>query len=108
LNEVTPQKYHPQEQGPSANLQEQNAAAVYFLKSIIHPNRIYTGVTTVGIEKRLAQHNAGSSHYTSIHKPWQIVAYLTFMDTSAAYAFEEYCKTPSGNRWVNKHIFKRP
>jgi predicted GIY-YIG superfamily endonuclease len=77
---------------------------VYFLKSLVHPNRIYTGYTETYPTKRLSQHNAGDSPYTSQHKPWRLVTFVTFTNKAKAREFEQYCKQGSGFRWMTSHL----
>lgn len=68
---------------------------VYIIKSIIYSNQIYVGCTK-NIEKRLKDHNAGTTSHTKKYKPWKLVVYIAFEEKSKAYDFEEYLKSGSG------------
>jgi len=63
----------------------------------------YTGVTT-DIEKRLLEHNSGSSKYSSSHKPFVYIWSCIFSDKKKAYNFEEYLKSGSGIAFRNRHL----
>jgi len=67
---------------------------VYILRSIPHPNQIYTG-TTDDLRSRVKAHNWGQSPHTSAHRPWKLVTYLSFDDLQrgrdqAAFLVEDY------------------
>jgi len=77
---------------------------VYLIKSISYPNQTYIGCTE-NLEKRLAHHNSGSSHYTKQYKPWKIVVALQFDDKQRAVDFESYLKSGSGRAFANKRFW---
>jgi putative endonuclease len=76
---------------------------VYVLRSVPHPARYYSGVTS-DIAVRLAEHNAGRSRYTSGLRPWELVAAIEFGSESSALAFERYLKTGSGRAFAKRHF----
>jgi predicted GIY-YIG superfamily endonuclease len=41
---------------------------VYLIKSVNYPDHVYVGFTE-NLEKRLHDHNSGSSHHTKQYKP---------------------------------------
>jgi len=76
---------------------------VYILRSIKHPEQIYTGFTT-NLEERLEYHNKGQSYHTSKFKPWRLVTYIAFTDKKLALNFEKYLKVGSGNAFMKKRL----
>ncbi len=77
---------------------------VYLLKSIIHQNQRYVGLTS-DVRARVRAHNAGQSNHTSKYKPWELVAFFAFGDDERALEFEKYLKTGSGRAFANKHFW---
>ena len=75
---------------------------VYIIQSQ-KDNSYYTGVTT-NLEKRLEEHNSGSSRYSSRKKPFKIVWYCAFTKKEKAYDFEKYLKKGSGVAFRNKRL----
>ena len=63
----------------------------------------YTGVTA-DLKKRIAQHNAGSTPYSSSKRPYKIVWYCAFSDKQKAYQFEKYLKSGSGFAFARKRL----
>jgi predicted GIY-YIG superfamily endonuclease len=63
----------------------------------------YVGVTE-DVEKRLKEHNSGSSKYSSTKLPYFLVWYCGFLDDKKAYLFERYLKAGSGMAFRNKHL----
>ncbi|MCF7832300.1 MAG: GIY-YIG nuclease family protein [Candidatus Marinimicrobia bacterium] len=76
---------------------------VYILKSKIKQNKFYTGISK-DVMKRLQYHNSGQSPYSSNFKPWELITYIAFSDSSKAYEFEKYLKTGSGRAFAKKHL----
>ena len=64
---------------------------------------LYTGTTT-NLEKRLVEHNSGSSRYSSTKKPFIYIWYCYFKNKQQAYDFEKYLKRGSGIAFRNKHL----
>ena len=62
------------------------------------------GITS-DLKKRLAVHNTGGSIHTAKFKPWKLLAYMAFSDSSKARAFEQYLKTGSGRALAKKRIW---
>jgi putative endonuclease len=54
------------------------------------------------IERRLLEHNAGKSKFTSAFRPWEIVYTEEYETTEEAREREKYLKTASGRRFLNK------
>jgi predicted GIY-YIG superfamily endonuclease len=63
----------------------------------------YVGITQ-NVQKRLSEHNSGSSKYSSTKKPFELVWYCVFKNKEKAYAFERYLKAGSGMAFRNKHL----
>ncbi len=76
---------------------------VYIIKSILYPDQIYVGCTT-DLQKRLSNHNCGTTFHTEKYKPWQLVVYISFNHTEKAYAFEEHLKSGSGRAFRDKRF----
>lgn len=64
--------------------------SVYILQSEVD-GTFYVGYTG-DVEKRLKQHNAGRSTYTSRHRPYRLVYSETFSEKSDAKTREKYIK----------------
>ncbi len=77
---------------------------VYLIRSIPFPDQRYVGITE-NIEKRISQHNNGCSKHTKKYKPWKLVTYIAFIDSSRASAFEKYLKTGSGRALAIKRLW---
>ncbi|HEY5067557.1 MAG TPA: GIY-YIG nuclease family protein [Xanthobacteraceae bacterium] len=76
---------------------------VYILQSESSPGRYYVG-STLGLRKRLSDHNAGLSAHTSKFCPWKLVTYVAFSDHSKVDRFEAYLKTGSGREFAKRHF----
>jgi len=76
---------------------------VYLLRSVEHPEEVYSGLTD-DLRKRLKVHNAGGSPHTSKFKPWKLVTYLAVSDEARAIAFERYLKTGSRRAFAAKRL----
>jgi putative endonuclease len=75
---------------------------VYALKSLTS-GKLYIGMTQ-NIERRLAEHNAGKSKFTSGHTPWILVYSENVNDTTAARTREKYLKSAAGKRFLKLHL----
>ena len=75
---------------------------VYILKSQ-KDGSYYTG-STEDTQKRLAEHNDGTSKYSSTKAPFELLWYCMFRDKSKALAFERYLKQGSGFAFARKHL----
>ena len=78
---------------------------VYLIKSIKSQRQRYTGVTE-DLRQRLADHNAGRSVHTALHRPWELVVYVAFADKAKALAFERYLKVGSGHAFARRHFWE--
>lgn len=76
---------------------------VYILRSISHSNQIYIRYTN-NLSKRFAVHNAGHSTYAAKYVPWEILSYITFLDSAKAIEFEKYLKTNAGKIFLNRRF----
>lgn len=77
---------------------------VYFLKSKVRLNYIYTGYTN-NISRRLAEHNAEDSQLsTKPYRPLEIASYIAVATESRARDLEQYFKTGSGKAFLKKHL----
>ena len=76
---------------------------VYIIQSINHPDQVYVGCTE-DLQKRLSNHNCGTTPHTDKYKPWKRVMYLAFENKDKAYAFEEYLESGSGRAFRDKRL----
>jgi putative endonuclease len=75
---------------------------VYVLKSRVSEKR-YVGMTQ-DLVRRLAEHNAGKSKFTSGFAPWDVVYKESFTTTAEARAREKYFKSAAGRRFLDYKI----
>jgi putative endonuclease len=54
------------------------------------------------IERRVAEHNAGKSKFTSGHMPWKLVYYEVFQTSKEARSKEKYFKSAAGKKALHK------
>jgi len=73
---------------------------VYVLKSLRSGKR-YVGITQ-HLDRRLGEHNAGKSKFTSGHVPWSVLYSESFETTVEARAREKYFKSAAGKRYLDK------
>ena len=59
---------------------------------------------TQDLVRRLAEHNAGKSKFTSGYSPWEVVYQETNSTTVEARAREKYFKTAAGRRFLDYTI----
>lgn len=79
---------------------------VYVIQSINSPDQIYIG-STEDLQKRLSNHNAGTTPHTSKYKPWEFIVFLGFKDKECAVKFERYLKCGSERALLkNDSLFK--
>ena len=64
---------------------------VYILRSRRDPARHYVGLTS-NVAARLQAHNAGESHHTAKHTPWDLLVTLEFAKPETAARFEKCWK----------------
>ena len=76
---------------------------VYIIKSINFPNQFYTGCTQ-DLDKRLSNHNSGTTSHTEKYRPWELVMYLAFSNKEKAVDFERYLKSHSGRAFKFKRL----
>ena len=76
---------------------------VYILRSISHPEQIYTGFTE-SIPGRLDHHKWGHSPHTKRYRPWKLETYFAFSDRQLALDFERYLKSGSGRAFLHKRL----
>ncbi|MGA2139978.1 MAG: GIY-YIG nuclease family protein [Verrucomicrobiia bacterium] len=76
---------------------------VYIVRSRSDSSQHYLGFTE-DVKQRLADHNAGHCTHTSKHRPWELVAVVSFADREAALAFERYLKSGSGRAFASRHF----
>lgn len=76
---------------------------VYILQSEDQPDRFYVG-STLDLQRRLAEHNAGNSIHTNKYRPWKVKTYLAFDDHGKADAFEAFLKTGNGRTFSKKRL----
>lgn len=76
---------------------------VYVLRSEVHRDRWYTGLTS-DVDARLAAHNAGRSRHTASGRPWRLAVTIAFADAARASEFEHYLKSGSGRSFAQRHF----
>lgn len=76
---------------------------VYIIQSINNSDQIYVGCTE-NLDKKLSNHNSGTTAHTEKYRPWKIIIYLAFADKDKAYEFEEYLKSGSGRAFAAKRF----
>jgi predicted GIY-YIG superfamily endonuclease len=76
---------------------------VYILQSIHYPHQTYIGRTT-DLNRRLVDHNTGTTSHTARYRPWRFRLHVGFENEDKAYAFERYLKTASGRAFANKRL----
>ena len=76
---------------------------VYVLRNAENPPRYYTGLTS-NVQKRLAEHNAGTCIHSAKHRPWSVDVVIEFDDEKRAVAFERYLKSGSGVAFAQRHL----
>jgi putative endonuclease len=59
---------------------------------------------TQDIDRRLNEHNAGKSKFTSGHIPWIIVYKENFTDSIEARKREKYLKSAAGKRFLQTKL----
>ena len=64
---------------------------VYIIQSINNPEQTYAGITR-DLQKRLANHNSGTTSHTRKYMPWKLYVYLGFVNKTKAIEFEKYLK----------------
>jgi len=78
---------------------------VYLIESVHQRQQHYVGVSH-DLKQRLADHNDGKSPHTRKFKPWNLVAYIGFVDEETAYTFENYLKSGSGKAFLRKRFLR--
>ncbi len=74
----------------------------YVIKSL-KSGVLYKG-STEDLDKRLEEHNAGLSNYTSKHTPWELVLFESFETRSEALIREKWYKTGVGREWISNKL----
>jgi predicted GIY-YIG superfamily endonuclease len=77
---------------------------VHLIKSINNPDRKYIGYTE-DLDKRLSNHNCGTTPHTAKYMPWEQVMFFAFSDKDRATAFEKYLKSGSGREFAAKKLW---
>jgi len=76
---------------------------VYVLRSLVAPERYYTGVTSK-LDARLADHNAGRCPHTADGRLWKVDLSVQFAAEARALKFEQYLKSGSGCAFAKRHM----
>ena len=76
---------------------------VYVLVSLKDSTKFYIG-NTANLQRRLEQHNAGSSGYSKVYAPWRLETYVVFSNDLLAESFEKYLKRGSGHAFLKKRL----
>ena len=77
---------------------------VYLLRSELHPEQTYIGLSE-DLKARLIKHNEGGSPHTAKYRPWVIVTYIAFESRKQAAQFETYLKSGSGRAFAKKRLW---
>ena len=77
---------------------------VYLIRSINYSDQKYIGCTE-DLEKRLSNHNCGTTPHTAKYVPWELVIFVAFIDKDKAVAFEKYLKSGSGREFARKWLW---
>lgn len=77
---------------------------VYIIQSIQFPEKTYIGCTQ-DFDKRLLNHNSGTTKHTQKYKPWKLITYTVFENKEIAYTYEAYLKSGSGRAFSKKRFF---
>jgi putative endonuclease len=77
---------------------------VYLIKSLNYPEKVYVGCTE-DLDKRLSDHNCGTTAHTAKYVPWELVMFLAFRDKNSAVNFEKYLKSGSGRAFAAKRLW---
>ncbi len=76
---------------------------VYIIRSIDFSEKIYVGRTT-NLQKRLSNHNSGTTPHTKKYRPWELQVEIGFKDELKAIEFEHYLKSGSGRAFRVKRL----
>jgi putative endonuclease len=76
---------------------------VYILRSLKNPDQKYIG-RTIDLNRRLIDHNTGTTPHTAHYKPWVFQLHIGFESEDKAFKFERYLKTASGRAFANKRL----
>ena len=76
---------------------------VYILKSESKVTKHYVGITH-DVLKRLDEHNAGKSKFTSGFVPWRVIHVESFKSMKEARVREKYLKTGAGRRFISRSL----
>ncbi|HEY9582709.1 MAG TPA: GIY-YIG nuclease family protein [Candidatus Paceibacterota bacterium] len=79
---------------------------VYIIKSQ-KDYSVYVGSTS-DLKRRIVDHNAGRSNYSSTKRPYVLVWYCAFPNKQKAVRFELYLKHGSGHAFAKRHLLVTP
>jgi putative endonuclease len=82
---------------------------VYFLKSVLYPDKHYIGFTT-DIKNRLERHNSKQVVSTKKYAPWRIIYAESYINKKDALGREKFLKSGSGWKYLRKqniHYFTK-
>ena len=79
---------------------------IYYVYVLISINfdKSYIGFTN-NLERRLKEHNRGTSKYTRIYKPWEIIYFEKFETREEAREREKYFKSAAGRKLLKNKIW---
>lgn len=78
---------------------------IYLIRSISFPKETYIGLTK-DLNRRIDQHNKGTTPHTAKFTPWKLVAMVGFEDLKSAIEFERYMKSGSGHAFAKKRFWR--
>ena len=77
---------------------------MYYVYILLLSNKqLYTGYTD-DLKRRIAEHRAGSSKFTSERLPVSLIHYEAYLLKSDAQRREKYLKTTEGKRFLRQQI----
>ncbi len=79
---------------------------MYFIYILFSENfkKSYVG-STDNLERRLKQHNNGTSNFTKKYKPWKLIHSEKFQTRDVALQRERYLKSRAGRKLLKGVIF---
>ena len=76
---------------------------VYVLRSLKDGKR-YVGVTSQTLDKRLLDHESGSTPWTRAHKPFELVRSEEYKSKTLALKREKFLKSGNGRRVLDSVV----
>ena len=91
----------PARGGPACGWGRKTMACVYVLRSKRN-NKRYVGCTSRDVQERFAEHNNGSSQWTSLNGPFELVYVQEYCDIKEAKELEKFLKSGQGRQCLDE------